>query len=569
MSLPPHEPQLPLDEMEAIKTASRGLRGHLHIGLDDAVSGGIAEADTKLIKFHGIYEQDDRDQRSERRKAKLEPLYSYMLRVRIPGGVLSTPQWLKLDELSREYANGTLRLTTRQAVQFHGIYKENLRSLIRGLDAVLLDSIAACGDVNRNVMCSPNPLTSALHRDVQAITDRLSRDLLPASQAYREIWLEGHDRGDAGEVEPLYGPTYLPRKFKIAVAIPPLNDVDVFAHDIGFIAIAAGDRLAGFNISVGGGLGMSHDVPETHPRLGDVIGFCPAQAAVEVAEAILSIQRDYGNRHNRKLSRLKYTIERRGLDWFTQELAQRLRFTLEPPRDYHFEHNGDRYGWIQGETPHWHLTLFVENGRLQSLALDGLRALAESQPDIEFRITPNQNLMIANATAEQQSAIDALLDRYSLNRHQQVSALRLSAMACVALPTCPLAMAEAERYLPGLIDKIEILLKNHGLDHQSITLRMTGCPNGCARPYLAEIGLIGKAPGRYNLHLGAGHHGQRLNRIYRDNADEDTILSTLDGLFARYAAEATDHEHFGDFLIRAGIVTGVTQGQEVRIHEAH
>lgn len=558
-----------LDEVEAIKAESRALRGNLHIGLEDDVSGAIQESDTKLIKFHGIYQQDDRDVRAERRKAKLEPLYSYMLRVRVPGGVLSAEQWQQLDHLAREYANGSLRLTTRQAIQFHGIYKEALRPLVRGLDSVLLDSIAACGDVNRNVMCSPNPLVSRLHGEVQAIADRLSRELLPESRAYHELWLEGRDSGGSGEVEPLYGPTYLPRKFKIAVAVPPVNDVDVRAHDIGFIAIAEGDRLAGFNVSVGGGLGMSHDAANTHPRLGDVIGFCPPQSAVEVAEAIISIQRDYGNRHERKRSRLKYTIEDRGLDWFRRELAWRLRGELAPVRDWVFEHNGDRYGWVQAEDGRWHLTLFVENGRLRERAMDGLLALAEQQPGIHFRITANQNLIISDASAQQKLEIDLLLGEYGLLRHAQVSRLRLNAMACVAFPTCPLAMAEAERYLPELVDKLEVLQQKHGIAQRAITLRMTGCPNGCARPYLAEIGLIGKGPGRYNLHLGAAFNGERLNRLYRENADEREILATLDSLFARFAREADSHEAFGDFLIRTGVVLPVKQGKEVREYEQH
>ncbi|MEA5446072.1 assimilatory sulfite reductase (NADPH) hemoprotein subunit [Gammaproteobacteria bacterium AB-CW1] len=556
-----------LDEVESIKAESRALRGSLHIGLEDQVTGGIAESDTKVIKFHGIYQQDDRDVRAERRKARLEPLYSYMLRVRIPGGVLTPAQWLKLDALARDYANGTIRLTTRQAVQFHGIYKEDLRPLVRGLDEVFLDSIAACGDVNRNVMCSANPLESALHAEVQAIAERLSNELLPESQAYQEIWLQGRDSGSERENEPLYGPTYLPRKFKIAVAVPPVNDVDVFAHDIGFIAIAEKGRLAGFNVSVGGGLGMSHDVADTHPRLGDVIGFCRPEQAVTVAEAIISIQRDYGNRVNRKRSRLKYTIEDHGLDWFRRELDWRQRFALAPTRPFQFHHNGDRYGWVEAEDGHWHLTLFVENGRLKGEAMEGLRQLAQQHPDIHFRVTANQNLIIAGADVQQKLDIDLLLEKHGLVRHEKVSATRLRAMACVAFPTCPLAMAEAERYLPDLLDKVEALQDKHGIGQRPITVRMTGCPNGCARPYLAEIGLIGKAPGRYNLHLGASCNGDRLNRIYRENADEDAILNTLDMLFARYARESEENEGFGDFLIRIGIVSAVTTGKEVREHE--
>lgn len=555
------------NEVEQIKAESRHLRGNLHIGLEDPISGGIEAADTKVIKFHGIYQQDHRDLRAERRKAGLEPLYTFMLRVRIPGGLLSGEQWLQLESLACRYAGGSVRLTTRQAVQFHQIFKEDLRALVRGLDEVLLDSIAACGDVNRNVMCSPNPHESALHADAQRWAGRLSEVLLPGSNAYREVWLEGRDRGGDNEVEPLYGRAYLPRKFKTAVAVPPVNDVDVFAHDLGFIAIAEQGRLIGFNVTVGGGLGMSHDDIDTWPRLADVIGFCPPESAVEVAEAVISIQRDYGNRADRKRARLKYTIADRGLDWFVQELEWRMRDTLRPAREYHFEHNGDRYGWTRSDDGAWHLTLFVENGRLREKALGGLHAVAKRYPDLRFRITPNQNLTLAGASADQKLVIDPLLDEHGLNRHQNTSALRRNAMACVAMPTCPLAMAEAERYLPDLIDRIDERLDQHGLRERPISLRMTGCPNGCARPYLGEIGLVGKAPGRYNLHLGAAHDGARLNRLYRENLDEDGILEALDPLLARYAAEAETSEGFGDFLIRTGIIMPVRKGKEAREHD--
>jgi len=557
--------QQPLDEVEAIKAESRSLRGGLHIGLEDDLSGAISEADTKVIKFHGIYQQDDRDLRSERKKARLEPLYSYMLRARIPGGVLTAQQWIGLNDLAGRYANGSIRLTTRQAVQFHGIFKESLRPLVQGLDELFLDSMAACGDVNRNVMCSPNPMLSALHQDVQQVAEDLSQQLLPESQAYREIWLEGRDSGTEGEVEALYGPTYLPRKFKIAVAVPPINDVDVHAHDIGFIAIEEGGRLLGFDVSVGGGLGMSHDTPDTHPRLGDVIGFCEASQAVSLAQAIVSIQRDFGNRHKRKRSRLKYTIEDHGLEWFRQELSWRFRQSLEAPRGYHFDNNGDRYGWVQGDNGQWHLTLFIENGRLKGEALEGLARIAREYPGLEYRVSPNQNLILSGASAQDKLDLDLLLDKYpALKRHEKVSPLRLNAMACVAFPTCPLAMAEAERYLPELLGKVEALQEKHGLSHQAMTLRMTGCPNGCARPYLAEIGLIGKGPGRYNLHLGAAFNGERLNRLYQENVDEAALLETLDDLFSRYAKDREEQEGFSDYLIRAGIVAPVVHGKEVR-----
>lgn len=552
-----------LDEVERIKAESRFLRGTLEIGLEDPVTGALAESDTKLIKFHGIYQQDDRDQRKLRRQASLEPLYSFMLRVRIPGGVLSPPQWLALEELASEYGNGTLRLTTRQAVQFHGVFKEDLRLLVRGLEAAGLDSLAACGDVNRNVISSSNPLDTSLHTRLQRWTEAMSERLLPQSNAYQEIWLNGSRASSAErDAEPLYGNTYLPRKFKIAIAVPPINDVDVFAHDLGFIAIAERGRLVGFNITVGGGMGASHDDAQTFPRLADVIGFCSTGTAQDVAEAVVSIQRDYGNRQTRRYARLKYTIETHGLDWFVRELEWRLRDSLQPARPFRFEHNGDRYGWVERSDGRWNLTLFVENGRLGANALAKLRE-AVADFDGELRITANQNVMLAGVAAAVKPRLEAQLAD-GLEPHAHVSPLRQHAMGCVAFPTCSLAMAESERYLPSLLDLIEARLTAHGIADAAITIRMTGCPNGCARPYLAEIGLVGKAPGRYNLHLGGAFNGTRLNRVYRENANEEEILDALDPLFARYAAERHPDETFGDFVIRSGLVQPVQHGKEVR-----
>jgi len=556
------------DDIEQLKAESRFLRGTLDIGIEDPVTGAIAEPDTKLIKFHGIYQQDDRDERRVRRQALLEPLYSFMLRVRIPGGVLQPQQWLAMDELARRYGNGTLRLTTRQAVQFHGVFKEDLRALVRGLEATGLDSIAACGDVNRNVICSPNPVAGQLHPDVQRWAVMLSERLLPQGNAYEETWLNKERPSSADrDVEPLYGKTYLPRKFKIAIAVPPLNDVDVFAHDLGFIAIEEAGRLAGFNITVGGGMGASHDDPETFPRLADVIGFCPGNDALAVAEAVISIQRDHGNRRARKYARLKYTIETLGLDRFIRELEWRARTTIEIARPFRFEHNGDRYGWTQGANDRWNLMLFIENGRLDSVALDALRDVIE-QHDGDLRLTPNQNVIIAGVASADRARIAKHFETSAAAQRFKASPLRRHSMACVALPTCALAMAESERYLPALIDKFDALLAKHKLSETAITVRMTGCPNGCARPYIAEIGMIGKAPGRYNLHLGGAFDGSRLNRLYRENITEDEILQALDPLLEHYADKREATETFGNFLVRTGIVHAVLHGREVRTHVA-
>jgi sulfite reductase (NADPH) hemoprotein beta-component len=550
-------------DVEKIKLESRGLRGTLHDGLADPTTGAIAEADTVLTKFHGLYQQDDRDQRQLRREARLEPLYQFMLRVRIPGGDITPEQWAALDEVAGTIANGTIRLTTRQAVQFHGVAKEDLRALIRSLDAVLMDSIAACGDVNRNVMCRVEPEAGPVEAQALAWARRLSEHLLPATRAWREIWIDGEKVEVDGppEEEPIYGRTYLPRKFKAAIAVPPINDVDIYSQDLGFIAIAEGDRLVGFNVSVGGGLGCSHGEPDTFPRLADVIGFIRPHDLLAVAEAVVTIQRDHGERSNRKRARFKYTIEEHGLDWFRRELEWRSRVRLEPARPVHFEHNGDRYGWTRQRDGRWQLALFVENGRLLPAQRAGLREVIGRHVEA-VRLTPNQNLVLTGIAAEDRAGVDVLLASAGLGE-RQVSAIRQRSMACVALPTCGLAMAEAERYLPDLVTAIEELAAKHGIEQKPITVRMSGCPNGCSRPYLAEIGFVGRAPGRYNMYLGAALDGSRLNRLYLDNVDEAAILDAVDGLFARFAAEANDSEHFGDFLIRAGVVEAVTHGSQV------
>ena len=547
-----------LSPVESIKADSRRLRGSLRESLADPVTGALREDDTQLIKYHGSYQQDDRDLREERRKQKLEPLYSFMIRTRLPGGVTTPQQWLKLDAIAREYANDSLRLTTRQAFQLHGVIKTALKPTLAAMNAALIDTVGACGDVNRNVLAAATPLHSNLHAQVHDWARRLSEHLLPKTRAYHEIWLDG-EQVEGGEVEdePVYGPTYLPRKFKTAFAVPPVNDVDVFANDLGYIAIIENGELAGFNVTAGGGLGTTHGDAETYPRLADVLGYIRPEQVLAVAEAVVTTQRDWGNRVQRKRARLKYTIDDRGLDAFRAEVERRAGLRFEPARPFQFEHNGDRFGWTQGEDGREHLTLRIESGRIVDRGprrwLSGLRAIAQVHQG-DFRLTPNQNLVIAGVAADQRAGIDALIREFGLDAHERASPLRLCALACVALPTCPLAMAEAERYLPDLLDKLEALLAAHGLERESIHLRVSGCPNGCSRPYLGEIALVGKAPGRYNLMLGADHRGQRLNRMYRENTDETSILRELDELFARYASDRMQGERFGDYLVRSDVV---------------
>jgi sulfite reductase (NADPH) hemoprotein beta-component len=547
--------------VETIKRESDRLRGTLASSLLDPVTGALAEPDQQLIKFHGSYQQDDRDLREERRKQKLEPAYRFMIRTRLPGGVCTPAQWLVLDGLAQRYGNGTLRLTTRQAFQIHGVLKRELKSTIAAMNAALVDSIAACGDVNRNVLASANPVESPVHAEVHEWARRLSEHLLPRTRAYHEIWLD-EQKVAGGEDEPIYGPTYLPRKFKAALAVPPWNDVDVFAQDLGFIAIVEHGALLGFNLTVGGGLGATHGDPATTPMLAQVAGFLAPDRLLPFAEAVVTTQRDFGDRGNRRHARLKYTIAERGLDWFRAEIERRAGATLAPPRPFRFEQSGDRFGWLRGHDGRWHLTVRIESGRV---ADHGTRRWRSALAEVarvhrgDFRLTPNQNLIIAGIDEHDRAAIVAILDVHGVGPGRPSTPLRLHALACVALPTCPLAMAEAERYLPELLAKVERLLGRHGLSRAPITLRVTGCPNGCARPYLAEIGLIGKAPGRYNLHLGGDRRGLRLNRLYRENVDEPAILAALDALLARYAAERRRDEGFGDFVIRIGEIEPLAQ----------
>ncbi len=552
-----------LSANETIKSKSRWLRGTIEEGLDRVITGSLAEDDTQLTKFHGTYQQDDRDLRHERRKKKMEQAYSFMIRVRVPGGVCTPEQWLAMDKIATDYANGTLRLTTRQAFQFHGVIKSNLKTTMQAINASLLDTIAACGDVNRNVMCNPNPHRSKAHARALETARDISSHLTPRTAAYHEIWLNGEKVEESKvEDEPIYGATYLPRKFKIAVAVPPENDVDVYAQDLAYTAITdEAGSVVGYNVTVGGGMGMTHGELDTYPRTADMLGFCTPDQAVDVAEKIVTVQRDFGNRANRKHARLKYTIEDMGLDGFRTEVEKRLGYKLQSPRDFRFDHTGDRYGWVKDHENRWHLTLFIENGRIADLGekrlLSGLREIAKvHQGDI--RLTANQNVIIASVGARQKKTIQTLVDHYGLA--VPASGLRRNAMACVALPTCGLALAESERYLPDLVTALEDVLKRAGLAETDIVIRMTGCPNGCARPYLAEIGLVGRAPGVYNLYLGAAFDGSRMNKLYRKDVDHDAILEALTPLIDAYARDRQDGERFGDFVIRAGFVAASGNG---------
>lgn len=559
----------PHSDVEDIKRRSNYLRGSLVETLEDRITASIPEDDNRLMKFHGSYMQDDRDLRNERHKQKLEPAYQFMLRVRAAGGVVTPEQWLMMDRVAQKYANGTIRLTTRQSFQLHGVLKWNMKSTIKEVNEAMLSTLAACGDVNRNVMCNPNPDQSEIHSEVYEWARMLSSHLDPRSRAYHEIWLDGEKIVDSTqngeEQEPIYGPVYLPRKFKIGMAVPPSNDVDVYSQDLGFIAIVEDGKLKGFNVSVGGGMGMTHGDPLTYPQVGKIIGFCKPEQIVDLAEKTVTIQRDYGDRAVRKHARFKYTIDDRGIDWFLGELTSRLGWKLEEAKPFHFDHNGDRYGWVKGSNGKWHFTLFIQNGRVKDeadyLLMTGLREIAQIHNG-DFRLTANQNLIIANISSHKKKKIEELIKRYGLTDGHHYTALRRNSMACVALPTCGLAMAESERYLPTLLDKIDPILEENGLSEEDIVIRMTGCPNGCARPMLAEIAFIGKAPGKYNMYLGGGFSGHRLNKLYKENIGEAEILDSLRQIMKQYAQEREIGERLGDYVIRAGYVKEVLDGQQ-------
>jgi len=542
-----------LSANEGIKEESHHLRGTIQQDLADTSTGAISADNGQLTKFHGLYLQDDRDQRIALKRAKQEKAFSFMCRVRLPGGKATPEQWLKLDELSEMFAFPSLRLTTRQTFQFHGILKGNVKPLIQGMHQALLDSIAACGDVNRNVMAPPNPERSAVLQEVYDAAKAWSEFALPKTRAYHEIWLDEEKVAGGEEREPLYGDTYLPRKFKTGFAVPPSNDVDIFSQDLGFIAIIENGELVGYNVTAGGGLGMSHGNEKTFPRLADVLGFVPKDKVNQIGEAVLTTQRDYGDRSERKHARLKYTIEDRGVDWFKAEVEKRSGITFEPAREAEFTTIEDPHGWHQNADGTWFYGLHILSGRVKDI--DGwpmktaLREIAQIHKG-DFRLTPSQNLSIAGVTEEEKPKINAILEQHGLDKENDRFRMRLNALSCVALPTCGLALSESERILPEVLEKFETILDECGLRDDAISLRITGCPNGCARPYLAEIGLVGKAPNKYALYLGAKYNGTRLNRLVAPAVKLDEAIAIVDPMIRQYARERQDGEEFGDFVNR-------------------
>lgn len=539
-----------LSRNEGLKQANPWLAGTIAQTLADASAESFSQDDYEFLKFHGVYQQDDRDKR------KVAKQFIFMVRTKFPGGRLSAAQYLECDRLATQYGNNTLRITTRQDFQFHGVLKSHLRDTIRELNQALVTTIAACGDVERNVTAPPTPATSPLVERILDEAKALSDALAPITKAYHKIWLEGKELDVSetqGFVDPLYGTNYLPRKFKTGFAIPPLNDTDIFTNDLGFIAILEGEKLAGYNLLAGGGMGMSHGNAQTFPRMADVIGFVrPGQ--VEVAsKAVIGIHRDFGDRTNRKHARLKYVIEERGVNWFREEVERRLGSKLEEARPFEFTRQGDLLGWHRQNDGNYFLGLFVENGRIRDSdgyqLKAGLRAVVE-QFRPEVRLTAAQNVLLVNIAPERREAIEQVLARHGVSADNPYSPTRLASMACPALPTCGLSLAESERVLPGILTRLEKLLGELGLRGQEIVVRMTGCPNGCARPYTAELGFVGKAPNRYQVYLGGNEASTRLNWLFKDSVRNEDIEAELRPLLERFARERQPVERFGDFCER-------------------
>jgi sulfite reductase (NADPH) hemoprotein beta-component len=542
-----------LSHNEVIKEAIPTLAGTIAQTLADPLADRFSDDDQQFLKFHGSYQQDDRDLRKTGKK------YIFMVRLRLPGGVMTPAQYLTCDALAARYANNTLRVTSRQSIQFHGIVKSGLRPLIQGVNDALLSTLAACGDVNRNVMAPPAPATDGLGEEVRNHARQLAFALAPSTQAYHSIWLDGVQLNldapeNKGFVDPLYGKTYLPRKFKIGFVIPPHNDVDILANCCGFIAIVdSNGKLAGYNLSAGGGMGRSHGNEATFPRIADIICFLQPHQVEAVARAVLTIHRDFGDRGDRKHARLKYVLADRGAAWFREELERRVGFKLEDPRPFKFTGQGDPFGWHQQADGNLFLGLFMETGRITDRPhwrmKSALRAVVEKF-QTEVRLTPANNAILVNIRPEDKEAITQVFASHGIEPEKQGTVLRRASMACVSLPTCGLALAESERYLPDLVTRLESALAEAGLANEEINIRMTGCPNGCARPYLAEIGLVGKAPGRYQIWLGGNQTSTRLNRVYRDAVKEQELIAELQPLFVRFAAERLPGEGFGDFCHR-------------------
>ena len=537
---------------EGLKSACPTLAGTIGPTLANAALERFSDDDYEFLKFHGIYQQDDRDKR------KVSKHYMFMVRGRLPGGVVRPDHYLAFDRLATQYGNDTLRITSRQGFQFHGVVKSGLGPMMKGINEAMATTLAACGDVNRNVMAAPTPATGPVVEQVQEDARAVSNALLPKTKAYHQIWVEGvelslNDESAKDFTDPLYGQTYLPRKFKTAFAIPPLNDIDLFTNCLGFIAIVENGNLVGYNLAAGGGMGMSHGNAQTFPRLADVIGFITREQLITAAKAVVTMHRDFGDRENRKHARLKYVLEEKGVDWFHKEVEQRMGFKFQPARPFKFTKQGDTFGWQQQLDGNHFLGLYVEAGRIKDTEQVRLKSALKKiveQFQTEIRLTPSQNLLIVNVKPSEREGINQILAEHGVAVENQATVLRRASMACPALPTCGLALAESERFLPDLLARIEGLLAEVGLKDEEIVVRMTGCPNGCARSSLAELGFIGKAPGKYMIYVGGNESSTRLNRLYKETIKSEDIINELRPSFQRFKLERLPGERFGDFAAR-------------------
>jgi sulfite reductase (ferredoxin) len=557
-----HATTAPLSGVELLKESSNYLRDPL---VEEFALGGthITDAGYQILKFHGSYQQDDRDQRNDRRKAGQEFAYGFMIRLRIPGGDVHPELWLALDDLARRFGRSTLRLTTRQSIQLHFIPKADLRTVIRTVNENLASTLGACGDVNRNVMAAPLPAADVRYRTVRDAARALSEHLLPRTRAYAELWLDGTevarigpDNGAPLEEEPLYGRTYLPRKFKSCVTVAGDNSVDLFTHDLGFAGVFEGDDLLGWNVYVGGGLGRTHRKPETFPRLADPLGFVAPDEFIRVATGVVIVQRDHGDRTNRRHGRLKYLIADRGIDWFREQVANVTGLELEPAKTISWTRSDDRLGWHEQGDGRWFHGLRILNGRVRDEPNAATRAalrLIAKRLGISYRITPNQNLYLVDVEPGDRIAVDLVLSGHGIAHTEDTRGLRRLAMACPALPTCGLAITEAERALPNVLGVLQETFDDIGLGDATPTIRMTGCPNGCARPYVAEIGLVGDAVDRYQVWLGGDSAGTRLATAVAERVHKDDLPQLLRPLLERYRVERATGEALGDFVARAGI----------------
>lgn len=546
------EPVGPVSKVEQLKLASRHLRGPVDSELNNA-SDHFSEDAYQILKFHGIYQQDDRDVRKARKAQGLGPNYSYMVRIAIPGGILSAEQYLALDHLADSLGLDSLRLTTRQAIQYHGVVKGGLKPLMGVLHQNLLTTLSACGDVVRNIMACPAPLVADARSEVMAYAKELSNRLKPRSRAYYEIWLDGDKAASLEETEPLYGDTYLPRKFKIAFAAPHDNCVDVYTQDIGIVPVVEHGQLTAFTLLVGGGLGQSHGAKNTHPLLAKPLCTIAPQMLFSTVEAIVKVQRDHGRRDDRKFSRMKYLVEAWGIERFRSTVEEYVGHRLPAALEVQWLSADDHLGWHSQGDGRMFLGLFVENGRLTGSLRQALReVVTRYQPEV--RLTAQQNLLLTNIPPEQQELIAALLKQHQVDLPGSIPLVVQQAMACPALPTCGLAITEAERVMPQVTREIQSLLQTLGLQDGPIPhMRMTGCPNGCARPYSAEIGLVGRSLGSYTLYLGGSPLGTRLGQVFLDNIKREQLSQHLTPLLEAYKAERLEGEAFGDYCHRQGI----------------